>query len=166
MTAGNSVTSRHVDAPVDAVASVLADPRTYDGIVVGSRKVRWFDPRWPLAGTAFHHTVGFGPMTIRDKSTVVRNELPDEIELAAGARPLGVLQVVFRLAAEGAGTLVEMEEGPRSGPLKLVWNPVLSQLTARRNDVALRRLDDLACARATVRAQAAAWVGAAPPTAP
>ena len=95
------------------MASVLADPRTYDGIVVGSRRVRWFDPRWPEEGTAFHHTVGFGPVTIRDKTTVVRDALPDELELAAGTRPLGVLQVVFRLAAEGAGTLVEMAEGPR-----------------------------------------------------
>ena len=150
------------DRPVDAVASVLADPRTYDGIVVGSRKVRWFDARWPEEGTEFHHTVGFGPVTIRDKTTVVRDALPDEIELAAGTRPLGVLQVVFRLAAEGAGTLVEMEEGPLSGPLKLAWNPALSQLTARRNDVALQRLDDLARARATVRAQAATWTGTAP----
>lgn len=162
---GNSVTSRHVDAPVDAVASILADPRTYDGIVVGSRKVRWFDPRWPEEGTAFHHTVGFGPVTIRDKSTVVRNALPDELELAAGTRPLGVLQVVFRLAADGAGTRVEMEEGPLSGPLKLAWNPVLSQVTARRNDVALARLDDLARARATVRAQAAGWAAGAAPAA-
>lgn len=161
--AGTSVTSRHVDAPVDAVASILADPRAYDGIVVGSRKVRLFDPRWPEDGTAFHHTVGFGPVTIRDKTTVLRDALPDEIELAAGARPIGVLQVTFRLAAEGDGTRVEMEEGPLSGPLKLAWNPVLVELTTRRNDVALGRLDDLARARATVRAQAGAWAGTAAP---
>jgi hypothetical protein len=163
--AGNSVTSRYVDAPVDAVAGVLADPRTYDGIVVGSRKVRWFDPRWPEEGTAFHHTVGFGPVTIRDKSTVTRDALPDEIELAAGARPLGVLQVTFRLAAEGDGTRVEMEEGPLSGPVTLLWNPVLVEVTTRRNNAALHRLDDLARSRATVRAQARAWAGTAPHTA-
>jgi hypothetical protein len=150
---GNSVTSRHVDAPVDVVASILADPRTYDGIVVGSRRVRWFDARFPDEGTDFHHTVGFGPITIRDKSTVIRDALPDELELAAGTRPLGVLTVIFRLRADGAGTLVEMEEGPRSGPLKLVWNPALAMVTARRNDVALKRLEKLAVARAGVRAR-------------
>jgi hypothetical protein len=151
---GNSVTSRHVDVPVDVVASLLADPRTYDGIVVGSRRVRWFDARWPDEGTTFHHTVGFGPLTIRDKTTVMRDALPDELELAAGTRPIGVLTVVFRLRAEGAGTLVEMEEGPRSGPIGFVWNPALALLTARRNDVALKRLENLATARASVRAQA------------
>jgi hypothetical protein len=151
---GNSVTSRHVDAPVDVVASILADPRTYDGIVVGSRRVRWFDARFPDEGTNFHHTVGFGPITIRDKSTVIRDALPDELELAAGTRPIGVLTVIFRLRAEGAGTLVEMEEGPRSGPIALVWNPALAMVTAKRNDVALGRLEKLAVARAGVRARA------------
>jgi hypothetical protein len=151
---GNSVTSRLVDAPVDVVASILADPRTYDGIVVGSRKVRWFDARWPDEGTEFHHTVGFGPITIRDHTTVIRDALPDEIELAAGMRPVGVLTVVFRLQAEGNGTRVEMEEGPRSGPVTLMWNPALAFVTDKRNDVALKRLAGLAVARASVRDKA------------
>jgi hypothetical protein len=146
-----AVTERFVDAPVDAVAAVLADPRAYDGIVVGSRRVRWFDPPWPEPGTALHHTVGLGPLTIRDHTDVVRDELPDELELAAGLRPLGVMRVVFRLQAEGAGTRVVMEEGPRSGPIRWTWTRVTRAGMARRNDVALRRLDDLARARAEVR---------------
>lgn len=146
-----AVSERFVDAPVDAVASVLADPRAYDGIVVGSRRVRWFDPRWPEPGTAIHHTVGFGPLTIRDHTDAVRDALPDELELAAGLRPLGVMRVVFRLRAEGTGTRVVMEEGPRSGPITWTWTAVTRAAMARRNDVALRRLDDLARARAAVR---------------
>ena len=101
--AGTSVTSRHVDAPVDAVASILADPRAYDGIVVGSRKVRWFDPRWPEDGTAFHHTVGFGPVVIRDKTTVLRDALPDEIELAAARGTLLDVRDALHLTT-GRGT--------------------------------------------------------------
>jgi hypothetical protein len=162
---GNSVTSRFVPVPVDVVSSILADPRTYDGIVVGSRKVRWFDARWPDEGTEFHHTVGFGPITIRDHTTVIRDALPDEIELAAGARPIGVLTVVFRLRAEGDGTRVEMEEGPRSGPITLVWNPALVFATDKRNDVALKRLENLAVGRASVRERAdgvAAGAGSRP----
>lgn len=146
-----AVSERFVDAPVDAVASVLADPRTYDGVVVGSRRVRWFDPRWPEPGSAFHHTVGFGPLTLRDHTDVVSERLPDELELAAGLRPLGVLRVAFRLQAERAGTRVVMEEGPRSGPITWMWAPVTRAAIARRNDVALQRLDDLARARAAVR---------------
>lgn len=146
-----AVSERYVDAPVDAVASVLADPRTYDGIVVGARRIRWFDARWPDPGTAIHHTVGVGPLAVRDRTEVERDELPDELELAAGVRPLGVLRVVFRLQAEGAGTRVTMEEGPRSGPVTALWAPPARWATARRNDLALRRLDDLARARAEVR---------------
>ena len=57
---------RLISAPRDAVASVLADPRTYDGVVVGSKRIRWFDARWPEPGTRFHHSIGLGLLHIRD----------------------------------------------------------------------------------------------------
>ena len=59
MTAREGATvDRALDAPVGAVATVLADPRSYDGIVVGSRRIRWFDAGWPEVGSRFHHTIG------------------------------------------------------------------------------------------------------------
>ena len=139
-----AVVSRRIDVPVDVVADVLADPRSYDGIVVGSKRVRWFDARWPEPGTSFHHSVGFGAIHVRDKTTVVRDELPDALELAAGTGPVGTFTVIFRLAPEGDGTLVTMEEGPRSGPISVVWSPPVSFTTAKRNELALKRLDHLA----------------------
>jgi hypothetical protein len=54
-----------VDVAPEAVAMVPADPRAFDGIVVGSRRIRWFDARWPDVGTRFHHTVGLGPVTVQ-----------------------------------------------------------------------------------------------------
>lgn len=143
--------SAHLDVPVEAVASVLTDPRAYDGIVVGSRRIRWFDARWPDEGTNIHHTVGFGPVTVRDRTEVLRNDLPSALELATKVRPLGTLRVTFRLHAEGDGTHVEVQEEPLSGPVARVWNPALDVLTARRNDVMLRRLGKLAAAREHVR---------------
>ncbi|HEX8802598.1 MAG TPA: hypothetical protein VF743_00350 [Acidimicrobiales bacterium] len=169
---GPSVVDRHVAAPVDVVAAVLADPRTYDGLVVGSRRVRWFDPTWPAPGARLHHTVGFGPVTIRDHTEVLHDALPDRLELAAAVRPIGVLRVVFTLrpgaagagtaatavaageAAAGAGTRVEMLEEPLSGPVVRLWSPPARRLTDRRNAVTLRRLDELARDRDAVRRRA------------
>jgi len=146
-----AVVSRRIDVPVDVVADVLADPRSYDGIVVGSKRVRWFDARWPEPGTSFHHSVGFTVVHVRDKTTVVRNELPDALELAAGTGPVGTFTVIFRLAADGDGTLVTMEEGPRSGPIAVLWSPPVSMATAKRNELALKRLDHLARMRHETR---------------
>ncbi len=141
-----------LDAPIDAVASVLSDPRTYDGVVVGSRRVRWFDAAWPAPGSRFHHTVGFGPVTIRDHTEVLTDDLPARLELATGIRPLGVLRAVFRLTEERGRTRVEMTEGPLSGPVTRIWSWPLEALTRVRNQATLRRLGDLATARAQVRA--------------
>jgi hypothetical protein len=139
-------------APIDAVASVLRDPRAYDGVVVGSRRVRWFDAAWPAPGSRFHHTVGFGPVTIRDHTEVLVDDLPARLELATGVRPLGVLRAVFRLTEERDGTRVEMTEGPLSGLVTRIWSWPLEALTRVRNQATLRRLGDLATARAQLQA--------------
>ena len=39
--------ARVIGAPPDAVAAVLADARSNDGVVVGSKRIRWFEARWP-----------------------------------------------------------------------------------------------------------------------
>lgn len=155
-----STVDRLISAPRDAVASVLADPRTYDGVVVGSKRIRWFDARWPEPGTRFHHSIGFGLLHIRDDTEVVADELPDGLHLAAGLGPLGTAEVIFRLDDEGGGTRVTMTEHPTAGALKLVWSPPLAAVIAGRNRVALRRLEGLAVARAAVRRRAAAGLPA------
>ncbi|HEX6417070.1 MAG TPA: SRPBCC family protein [Acidimicrobiales bacterium] len=137
-----------LDASPEAIALVLADPRTYDGVVVGSRRVRWFDARWPEVGTRFHHNVGFGPVTIRDHSEVVEEDLPDRLRLAVHIRPLGSAEVTFRVAPDPEGTRVEITEAPTSGLLAATWNPVAAAATRWRNRRVLVRLGKLARARA------------------
>lgn len=143
---------RVLDAPIDAVACVLADPRSYEGVVVGSKRVRWFDARWPEPGTAFHHAIGFGPVHLRDSTTVVADDLPGRLHLRVGLGPLGEAEVEFTLAAEGGGTRVTMREDPISGPIDLVWSPPVDAAMRLRNDRALRRLDEMA--RDVARVQA------------
>jgi len=146
--------ARLIGAPLDAVASVLADPRTYDGVVVGSKRIRWFDPRWPEPGTRFHHSIGLGLLHIRDDTTVMADELPARLCLSAGLGPLGAAEVVFTLTAAEGGTRVEITEHPTSGPLRLVWSPPFAAAMRVRNVVSLRRLEVLARARAEVRRRA------------
>jgi hypothetical protein len=143
--------ARVIGAAPDTVAAVLADPRSYDGVVVGSKRIRWFDARWPEPGTQFHHSVGFGILHIRDRTTVVRDELPDRLVLAAGMGPLGKAEVDFTLTPTAGGTRIELREEPVSGPLKALWSPPLAAAMRARNTRALRRLEKLSRVRAAVR---------------
>ena len=145
---GGATSSRVMGVSPEAVALVLGDPRTYDGVVVGSRRIRWFDARWPELGSRFHHTIGFGPVTIRDHTEVVLDGLPHHLGLAVRLRPLGSAAVDFRIAPDDGGTRVEMTETPTSGVLAATWSPPAAALTRWRNDKVLARLEELAGQRA------------------
>ena len=151
---------RTIDAPIDAVATVLADPRAYDGIVVGSRRIRWFDPTWPDVGARFHHTLGFGPVILRDHTEVLEHELPARLRLLVHLRPLGSAEVEFRLAPDGDGTHVAMTETPTSGILAATWSPPVAVATHWRNERVLTRLDKVAAGRARSRERAEASAAA------
>ena len=148
-----ATSTRTLDVPLAAVATVLADPRSYDGIVVGSRRIRWFDPAWPAPGSRFHHTLGAGPITIRDHTEVVAEDLPHHLRLLVRLRPVGSAEVDFRLTGAGERTRVEMTETPMSGPLALAWSPPLAALTRWRNDRVLARLEEVSTGRAETMAR-------------
>lgn len=148
-----ATSTRTLDVPLAAVATVLADPRSYDGIVVGSRRIRWFDAAWPEPGSRFHHTLGAGPITIRDHSEVVEEDLPHHLRLIVRLRPVGSAEVDFRLTAEGERTRVDITETPTSGPLALAWSPPLAALTGWRNDRVLARLEKVSAGRARTMAR-------------
>jgi hypothetical protein len=150
--ASEATVERVVEAPLDAVAAVLADARSYDGVVVGSKRIRWFDARWPEPGTRFHHSVGFGPLHIRDDTTVVQDALPNRLRLLTSMGPLGAAEVDFTLTPTGGGTRVAMREEPVTGPLKAMWSAPLAAAMRARNARSLRRLEKLALDRAHTRA--------------
>lgn len=133
-----------VDAPPEAVFDVLADPRSYARWVVGSRTIRAADPDWPAPGTTFDHTVGVGPLTLADATTVLAAERPHRLEMLVRARPLAVGVVSLRLRAEADGTRVEMKGRPADLRSRLFMNPLTDPLMRLRNHESLRRLKALA----------------------
>jgi uncharacterized protein YndB with AHSA1/START domain len=128
-----------IDTPLPAVWEVLADPPTYEYWVVGNKKVRRHDPEWPEPGSEFHHKIGFGPVTLKDKTVALEAHPPHRLVMQVRAWPVGTGIVTFELEPDGAATLVRMHERAESGPAK-VASPVLDRLVWFRNAETLRRL--------------------------
>jgi uncharacterized protein YndB with AHSA1/START domain len=138
-----SLNQMTVDAPPAAVWDVLADPPCYEEWVVGNKAVRDHDRNWPAAGSEFHHTVGFGPFAVKDKSVSLEAQTPRRLVMNVRVLPVGHGVVTFELHEEGAGTLVRMEEHGAGGLVKWLW-PVFEPLVKLRNAETLRRLKRLA----------------------
>jgi uncharacterized protein YndB with AHSA1/START domain len=135
---------RYMPVPLEAVWGVLADPAGYEYWVVGSKAIRDADPAFPQAGTRFHHTIGFGPLTVRDHTEVLDAEPPHMLRLRAKGRPVGQATVTMRLTPEAGGTTVEMVEHPAGPFAVLAFNPLVHVATRVRNARSLMRLEDLA----------------------
>lgn len=133
-----------VAAPPDAVFDVLGDARTYADWVVGSRRIRAADRRWPAPGTGFDHTVGTPPLTIDDETLVLGARAPELLELTAKARPLPSAHITLELRPEGNGTRVTMIEDFASGLVNLLAGPLTHAAMRLRNRESLRRLKALA----------------------
>jgi uncharacterized protein YndB with AHSA1/START domain len=140
-----SLVTHHSSAPPDAVFAVLADGERYADWVVGAKKIRSVDPSWPEPGATFRHTVGIGPLEIKDSSTVQAVEPGRSITLKVRARPAGTARVAIVLAAaEDGGTDIRMEEEAIGGVASVIDNPLQRLLLKGRNVEALRRLAQIA----------------------
>lgn len=128
-----------VDAPPPVVWSVLADPPTYKYWVVGNKKIGRYDSQWPEPGAVFHHEVGFGPITISDKTVALEADAPRRLAMQVRALPVGTGIVTFDLEPSGSGTKVVMGEASESGPARILA-PVVDRLAWIRNAETLRRL--------------------------
>jgi uncharacterized protein YndB with AHSA1/START domain len=139
-----------VEAPPAEVFAVLTDPDSYGFWVVGSKTIRGHDRTWPRPGSRFHHTVGVGPVKLRDDTKVLDIEKDRRLVLEARVRPFGtaVVDIELQRKRRGKATKVTMHESGCRGALARVWNPLFDALTYARNAVALQRLKRLAEARA------------------
>lgn len=139
-----ATTRRYIPVPPSVVWNTLADPANYGDWVVGSKRIRDADPEFPAPGSRFHHTVGFGPLTIRDHSEVLEAEPPRRLRLRVKARPALTAIVVMELEPADGGTRVVMHEEPDGVFAPLSWFPPLQLATKLRNAHALKRLERLA----------------------
>lgn len=139
-----AVTQKEIEASPVEVFEVLMDPRHCAHWVVGAKEVRKVDATWPELGSAFHHTLGVGVFTLKDKTILTEFERPGRLVLHARARPAGVAEVVLELRATERGCMATMRERPISGPAKLVPRPIMEVMINLRNKESLRRLAQLA----------------------
>jgi len=152
---------RYIPVPPQRVFEVLADPRQYGYVVVGSKDIRDWDRDWPAKGTEFHHSVGYGPVTVKDRTYVVQSEPPHKLELIARALPLGKAKVTFELTAADGGTRATIIEDPLvPKPVHLLMPPV-HVLTRIRNRETLRRLSEVSVGSPAERERIAEKEGAA-----
>lgn len=135
-----SRTVGYMRATPEQVFAVLEDPYTYEYWVVGNKRIRSVEERWPQPGAKFHHTIGIGPVATRDETRVVRIEAPHLLELDAHGWPAGQARVTLLVQQGDRRTRVEIIEEPTAGPAKWLHNPVLDAAAHARNTVALRRL--------------------------
>lgn len=111
-----------IDAPVARVFAVICDPRTFPDWLLGAQKIRKVDEAWPAPGSAFHHTVGAGPVHISDRTSVIEVNEPERLELRAHLGPMGSARVIFQLRAKDGMTEVELEEFPDGGVMRVLWS--------------------------------------------
>jgi uncharacterized protein YndB with AHSA1/START domain len=134
-----------IAASPERVFEVLADPASYGYWVVGSKEVREADANWPEPGSRFHHTVGFGPLEVKDYTVALACERPRLLKLRAKARPLGTAIVTMSVEPDGdGGSRVTMVEDPGDSLTAFVFNPLTHLLVRGRNVESLRRLGELA----------------------
>ena len=150
---GMATTTRLIKASADRVYAVLSDGWTYSDWVVGTAHIRRVDAGWPEPGTELHHKAGPWPLSIRDRSTVVRSEPGRLLLLKVRLWPAGAGEVKITLEPVGAdATKVTLVEQFTEGPMLGLRNKVNDVILHYRNREALRRLDDLAVGRVNAAA--------------
>jgi uncharacterized protein YndB with AHSA1/START domain len=136
-----------IKSPVHMVWAVLADAYSYGDWVVGAKEIRDVEGHWPERGSLFHHTVGMGPLNVKDNTEVLDVEPTHRIVLEARARPLGRARIEITLSRVGAGTTVALDEETVSPAVVRALNPILAPLVRARNNKTLQRLAEVAEAR-------------------
>lgn len=123
---------------------VLEDPRALRRLVVGTRKVRRFDPRWPDPGSTVLYRAGVFPLFIRDRTQILECEPGRRLVLDARASRVGRFRVEFRFEADRqdgtAGTKMTVDEDAVDGvAARPSLRGFVDPVTVFRNRVLCRR---------------------------
>jgi uncharacterized protein YndB with AHSA1/START domain len=133
----------HIDAPVETVFDVLADPRFFANWVVGASSVRGVEGEWPALGSTLHHSQ---QLVLRDTTQVKLVDPPRRLLLEARARPLAVAEVDIRLEPEGDGTHLVLREtatGAIAGAFPELLTDPLIHIRNRASVARLKRLAEI-----------------------
>lgn len=115
---------RHIRATPTQVWAVLADGNRYADWVLGTHEIRFVDADWPARDTSIYYTVGWGPLTYGNRTTVSAC-VPDRVlELEVRAGLAGTVRVGIRLTPQRDGTLVMLEEHPLRGLVSWLHTPL------------------------------------------
>lgn len=136
-----AVNNVDVDVAPDEVFGLFADGRRYAEWVVGAKHIRSVDPNWPAVGSKLHHTVGLGPIELKDNTQVLEVQEPERLMLEARFRPIGRARIELTVTAEGGGSRVRMEETVLRTPPWL--GKMVDPTIFARNAEALRRLKEI-----------------------
>ncbi|HUQ21833.1 MAG TPA: SRPBCC domain-containing protein [Gaiellaceae bacterium] len=140
-------TEIEIAASPEVVWSVLSDPYAYASWVVGTKRIRGADAGFPEVGTRFYHSLGIGPITLSDSTSVLKSDPPRLLSLDARMGALGSARVDLELRDHGTGTLVHMTETGARGPSRILA-PAGDLLLRGRNVWSLERLKEIAERRA------------------
>jgi uncharacterized protein YndB with AHSA1/START domain len=129
-----------IDAAPERVFSVLADAHSYEHWVVGAQAVRHADAAWPDVDSRLYHSIGIGPVRLKDNTRVIESDPPSYLRLEARGRPFGIAQVEFDVVAEQGGSRVRLREYVVRPRYLAALNPLFGPLVRLRNAETLRRL--------------------------
>lgn len=138
-----SVNTRTMAGTPDQVWQILSDGWLYPLWVVGASRMREVDDSWPQVGSRLYHSAGSWPLLIDDTTEVLEADPGSRLVVQARGWPMGEARVDIRLTAQGARTLVTIEEDVSHGPGRFVPRPARAPMLHWRNTEALRRLSYL-----------------------
>jgi uncharacterized protein YndB with AHSA1/START domain len=140
-----AVVERVIEASPERVWAVVADGWTYSDWVVGTAHIRNVGDSWPAPGAHLYHKAGPWPVSLRDKTVVVRSDPPRELVMRPHLWPLGEAEVIMTLAEVSPGrTKVTIHEDFTAGPARWLRTKLNDLILHRRNVESLRRLSDVA----------------------
>ena len=130
-----------VAVPPATVFELLADGERHAEWVVGAKRIRAVDGSWPTPGSRLHHTVGVGPLEVKDSTSVIDVDPPRRLLLEARFRPVGRACIDLQVGHHPEGSLVRIDEQLLKARqwVKRLVHPLIRVRNAR----ALRRLREL-----------------------
>ncbi|MBI5846500.1 MAG: cobalamin B12-binding domain-containing protein [Nitrospirae bacterium] len=132
-----------IDAPVDAVFSLVADPANWPKFISGLTEIRGIDSDTITNGSSFGWTYRIGGFTVRGNGTVVDYENGRALTLRM--HNMMPLEKTIRFEEFGAGTKLFAEVGHRSPgkALSVVFNLIRRTVNTMEANAVLAKVKEL-----------------------